>query len=162
MTNGGFFNTTSTACIGNLVVDGKILGTSERKTVNFGMRDGKFVVGYVTPAEVLDRARPFEVLVSGLVWLVRNGVNNVADNIAYEEEYNTGQETGTGFVTVNSARTGLGHNKAGELMLLQMEGKTWERGMSLYQFADLLVELGAWNVINLDGGGSGTMSLNGM
>ncbi len=34
-------------------------------------------------------------------------------------------------------------------------------GMSLPEFADLLLKLGAWEALNLDGGGSTTMMLEG-
>ena len=43
-----------------------------------------------------------------------------------------------------------------------MDGKTWSsRGIDLYHMADLLVKLGAVNAVNLDGGGSSSMVING-
>ena len=97
-------------------------------------------------------------LISGIVWLVRDGENFVQESL--EEEYMGYQETGTSFATVKSARTALGHDQEGRLVLLQMEGETWAEGIDLYEFADLLVELGIINAINLDGGGSATMTQN--
>jgi hypothetical protein len=47
-------------------------------------------------------------------------------------------------------------------MILQVEGETWVRGMTLYEFADFAVELGMYSAINLDGGGSATMSQSGV
>jgi N-acetylglucosamine-1-phosphodiester alpha-N-acetylglucosaminidase len=52
------------------------------------------------------------------------------------------QETGTQFASVKSARTALGHDSEGRLVVLQIEGETWSQGVDLYEFADLLVELG--------------------
>jgi len=47
---------------------------------------------------------------------------------------------------------------SGELMVLQVEGETWKRGMSLQEFSDLAVQLGFEAAINLDGGGSVSMA----
>lgn len=52
------------------------------------------------------------------------------------------QATGDQFATVKSARTALGHDVEGRLVILQVEGETWSSGVDLFEFADLLVELG--------------------
>lgn len=41
-----------------------------------------------------------------------------------------------------------------------MEGQTHHRGANLYEFADLLIEHGVINAVNLDGGGSSTFIHN--
>lgn len=52
-------------------------------------------------------------------------------------------------------RTAIGINKEGHLMVVTVDGRqTISAGMTLSEFAQLLVELGAENAINLDGGGS--------
>lgn len=164
VSNAGFFNTSSSACIGDIVSSGTVHQLSELHNVNFGIRNGSFVTGYVTSEEVLDPAQPpFDFLVSGLGWLVRNGQSYVRESFsatAGDGESMAPQSTGPAFLTVHSARTALGHDREGNLLLLQVEGETWVRGMSLYEFADFAVELGFYSAINLDGGGSATMTQN--
>lgn len=64
------------------------------------------------------------------------------------------------FVTIESARTAIGHDAAGRIMLVSIEGKSRERGLGLIDFARLLISLGAHNAINLDGGGSAQVAVN--
>ena len=60
-----------------------------------------------------------------------------------------------------SARTAIGHDADGRLILVEIDGKTGERGLNLYDFADLLIaEHGMVNGINLDGGGSASADIN--
>ena len=89
---------------------------------------------------VLLRSSSTQELISGILWLVRESKSYVAESL--REEYLGYQETGTQFASVKSARTALGHDAEGRLVLLQIEGETWSRGVDLYEFADLLVELG--------------------
>ena len=42
----------------------------------------------------------------------------------------------------------------------QLDGQSWVSGVDLYQLAQILVDLGVVNAINLDGGGSTTMTRN--
>jgi len=118
------------------------------------------LIGYVTEEEILDINNPFDTLISGLVWLVRDGRNYVSKSMYDDGEDMTSQNTGISFATVLSARTALGFDKNGRLLILQIEGSTWKRGMNLYEFADFAVELGFLAAINLDGGGSATMTQN--
>lgn len=162
VTNAGFFNVTSTACFGDLVTEGTIIQTSKKHNVNFGIRNGSFVVGYVEEEEIKDPTRPFDTLISGLTWLVRGGQSYVTESLSPfgDNEDMSAQSTGTQFAHVVSARTALGHDHQGRLLILQVEGETWVRGMTLYEFADFAAELGFYNAINLDGGGSATMTVN--
>lgn len=174
VTNAGFFNVTSTACFGDIVSGGHVVQTSDKHNVNFGIRDGKFVVGYVQTHEILSGAnnrkpgglsdpKPFDTLISGLGWLVRGGETYVDES--FHPQYGTpedmsAQTSGSQFTTVQSARTAIGHDKDGRLLILQVEGETWVRGMSLYEFADFAREIGFVNAVNLDGGGSATITVN--
>ena len=161
VSNGGFFNTTSNACMGDIVTDSVVRQSSAKRNVNFGLRGDKFVTGYVDPEEEGARA-PFDSLISGIGWLVRGGESYIQESLSVsgDAEDLSGQSTGAQFASVVSARTALGHSETGALLLLQVEGQTWERGMSLYEFADFAVELGFYSAINLDGGGSATMTVN--
>jgi len=51
---------------------------------------------------------------------------------------------------------------SGTVMLAVVDGRRpWSVGMSLGELADALIALGAWDAMNLDGGGSSTLWVNG-
>merc|ERR1711972_590123 len=64
------------------------------------------------------------------------------------------------------SRTAVGYDKDGRLIILQIDGSIAvgkkKRGMDMSRLADTLIEHGAVNAINLDGGGSSAMALNGI
>ncbi|XP_028914299.1 N-acetylglucosamine-1-phosphodiester alpha-N-acetylglucosaminidase isoform X3 [Ornithorhynchus anatinus] len=161
--NGGFFRMETGECLGNLVSDGRRVGDAGGlQNAQFGIRrDGTLVTGYLTEEEVLDEENPFVQLVSGVVWLLRAGRSYV--NESQELECDKTQETGTfsKFVNVVSARTALGHDKEGRLVLFHADGQTDRRGINLWEMAEFLKEQGVVNAINLDGGGSATFVVNG-
>ncbi|XP_053743491.1 N-acetylglucosamine-1-phosphodiester alpha-N-acetylglucosaminidase isoform X2 [Synchiropus splendidus] len=171
--NAGFFNTHSGACLGNVVSDGRLVQDSGGiQNAQFGIKkDGTLVFGYLSEDEVLDQSNPFVQLVSGVIWLLRDGEVYIEQSL--EAECDKSQETGLlrHFVDVVSARTAVGHDAAGRLMLFQIDGKTGERGgqyfslmgdrMNLWEVANFLKENGAINAINLDGGGSSTFVARG-
>ncbi|XP_043835567.1 N-acetylglucosamine-1-phosphodiester alpha-N-acetylglucosaminidase isoform X2 [Dromiciops gliroides] len=100
-------------------------------------------------------------LVSGVVWLLRDG--HVYINESEETECDKTQETGSfsKFVNVISARTALGHDREGRLVLFHADGQTEQRGINLWEMAEFLKKQGVVNAINLDGGGSATFVVNG-
>jgi exopolysaccharide biosynthesis protein len=62
------------------------------------------------------------------------------------------------FVSDLHPRTAIAKLKSGEILLVTVDGRqTASIGMSLTMLADLLMEFGATEAINLDGGGSTTM-----
>jgi exopolysaccharide biosynthesis protein len=63
------------------------------------------------------------------------------------------------FVSDTHPRTAIAKLKSGQILLLTVDGRQPGEsiGMSLTMLADLLVEFGAAEAINLDGGGSTTM-----
>ena len=156
-TNAGFFNTKTGECLGNVVSGGKVVQKPGTHNVNFGItRNGSFVVGYIDISEMGD----FEQLVAGVIWLVRNGSSYV--NISETLEDMATQETGSTFVTVRAGRVALGHDAAGQLLMLVMDGaSTFQKGPNLHEMAQMMIQLGAVNAINLDGGGSSTAIENG-
>ncbi|XP_078689995.1 N-acetylglucosamine-1-phosphodiester alpha-N-acetylglucosaminidase-like [Branchiostoma floridae x Branchiostoma belcheri] len=151
------------ACMGNVVTDGKrIQDTGGVQNANFGIRkDGTIVVGYLSEMDVLQEDNPFVQLVTGVIWLVRNGTVYVKESKTKDcgslQEYGTMDE----FVDVLSARTAVGHDVHGRVVLVQIDGNTEERGLSLWEFAEFLLTLGVVNAVNLDGGGSATLVLDG-
>ncbi|XP_037129930.1 N-acetylglucosamine-1-phosphodiester alpha-N-acetylglucosaminidase [Syngnathus acus] len=162
--NGGFFDTRTGQCLGNVVSDGRMVQDSGGvQNALFGMRrDGTLVFGYLSEEEVLDASNPFVQLVSGVMWLLRNG--EVYVNSSLKAECKGTQETGSlqYFTDVISARTALGHDAEGRVVLVQIDGQTGERGMNLWEMADFLKENGVINAINMDGGGSSTFVSNGI
>ncbi|XP_056142572.1 N-acetylglucosamine-1-phosphodiester alpha-N-acetylglucosaminidase isoform X2 [Lampris incognitus] len=161
--NGGYFRTKNGQCLGNVVSNGHVVQNSGGvQNAQFGIRrDGTLVFGYLSEDDVLDKTNPFVQLVSGVVWLIRNG--EVYVNQSLKAECSETQETGTfrHFVDVVSARTAVGHDAEGRLVLFHMDGQTEVRGMNLWEVAELLKKFGVVNAINLDGGGSSTYVING-
>ncbi|NWV76161.1 NAGPA acetylglucosaminidase, partial [Dasyornis broadbenti] len=161
--NGGYFNMETGECLGNVVSDGKLVRNSGGlQNAQFGIRkDGTMVFGYLSEEDVLDQSNPFVQLVSGVVWLLRNG--EVYINQSRVAECEDTQTTGTfdRFINVISARTAVGHDRQGRLILVHVDGQTESRGVNLWDMAEFLKQQGVINAINLDGGGSATLVLNG-
>ncbi|CAI5792333.1 N-acetylglucosamine-1-phosphodiester alpha-N-acetylglucosaminidase isoform X2 [Podarcis lilfordi] len=116
---------------------------------------------YLSEEDVLAKDNPFVQLVSGVGWLLRDG--EVYVNQSRAVECDETQETGTfdKFINTVSARTAVGHDRQGQLVLAHFDGQTHTRGLSLWDMADFLKQQGVVNAINLDGGGSATLVLNG-
>ncbi|XP_015271119.1 PREDICTED: N-acetylglucosamine-1-phosphodiester alpha-N-acetylglucosaminidase [Gekko japonicus] len=161
--NGGYFDMDTGECLGNIVSDGQLVQTSKGlQNAQFGIRqDGTLVFGYLSEEEVLAEENPFVQLVSGVVWLLRDG--EVYVNQSRDLECSKTQTTGTfdTFIHTISARTAVGHDKEGRLVLLHVDGQTGGRGLNLWEMAEFLKQRGVVNAINLDGGGSATLVLNG-
>ncbi|XP_030638393.1 N-acetylglucosamine-1-phosphodiester alpha-N-acetylglucosaminidase [Chanos chanos] len=161
--NAGYFNTHSGECLGNVISDGKLVKDSHGiQNAQFGIRrDGTLVFGYLSEEDVLDQVNPFVQLVSGVVWLLRAGKVYINESMAAECDKT--EETGSfqRFVDVVSARTAIGHDAEGNLILFHIDGKTDQRGMNLWEVANFLKDEGVVNAINLDGGGSATYVVNG-
>ena len=71
-------------------------------------------------------------------------------------------ETGSKFSTTRHPRTAVGVSDNGrKLMLVVVDGRRPEKsvGMSLDELADLMLQLGCDDALNLDGGGSSTLVL---
>lgn len=115
-TNAGYFSVSNGKCLGNVVSDGRIVLLSNELNANFGIRhDGTIVVGYIPQEEI--KNGHFRQLVSGVIWLVRNGTNYV--NESMQIECATHQDTGkmSTFVNVLSARTAVGLDGHGRVVV---------------------------------------------
>ena len=124
--NAGYFKVRNGHCLGNIVSDGRIVQTSnDEQNANFGIRrDGTISVGYIPDEEILNSTNPFRQLVAGVIWLVRNGTNFV--NESMELECSSHEDTGKmeTFVNVISARTALGHDAEGRVVIAQVHAHT--------------------------------------
>lgn len=130
-------------------------------------RDGYLLAGYDTAATQLAALTaapvtlllrftpdvgPLRTLVGGWGMLVEGG-RLVADS--------TGPREGTppSFSVTRHPRSGIGIARDGRTVLLvTVDGRSdASAGMSLVEFGKLMLELGAWHAMNLDGGGSTTL-----
>ncbi len=95
---------------------------------------------------------PFETLTGGWPRLIKDGKNYAiyADSL---------EGTFTRFSTVKHPRTGIGFSKdSTTFFMFTVDGRQESSsGMSLYDFADLMISEGVYQGLNLDGGGSTTM-----
>ena len=59
-------------------------------------------------------------------------------------------------------RTAVGFTEDGRFIMITVDGREEDStGMTLYELAALMKELGCYNAMNLDGGGSSQMYING-
>jgi exopolysaccharide biosynthesis protein len=95
-----------------------------------------------------------EDIVGGVPQLVKNGVIE----ITWEQE-----KSSKAFVETRHPRTAVARLKDGKFLMATVDGRqpNVSVGMNLNELAEMLLELGAIDAMNLDGGGSTTMFLGG-
>ncbi|HXH69922.1 MAG TPA: phosphodiester glycosidase family protein [Pyrinomonadaceae bacterium] len=94
-----------------------------------------------------------EDITNGVPQLIRNG----KIEITWEQE-----KTGKAFVETHHPRTAVAKLKDGKFLMVTVDGRSKESGgISLLDLAAFLLGLGATDAMNLDGGGSTTMFLDG-
>ncbi|KAK7877742.1 hypothetical protein WMY93_030556 [Mugilogobius chulae] len=87
--NAGFYNASSGACLGNVVSDGRLVTKSPVYNAQFGIRkDGRLVFGYLSEEDLQDQKNPFVQLVSGVVWLLRDGQVYINHSLQVESDEN--------------------------------------------------------------------------
>lgn len=161
-TNAGFFDfPPAAACEGALIINGTLeqwptaatnltfVGVSSaRKEFVFGYSDSKHVGTY-----------QLDFLVSGRGWLVRGGKQYV--NSSREWAPITPGSKPPAFVSLWAPRTSLGVRADGTAIMAVVDGIEGSSGPDLWEMAELMLQLGAQEAINLDGGGSSTAVLDG-
>jgi exopolysaccharide biosynthesis protein len=94
-----------------------------------------------------------EDIVGGVPQLIKNG----KIEITWEQE-----KSSKSFVETRHPRTAIARIKDGRALLVTVDGRSeTSAGMSLQELAEMLLEMGATDAMNLDGGGSTTMVLEG-
>jgi exopolysaccharide biosynthesis protein len=94
-----------------------------------------------------------EDIVGGVPQLIKNG----KIEITWERE-----KSSKSFVETRHPRTAIARIKDGRALLVTVDGRSEaSAGMSLQELAEMLLEMGATDAMNLDGGGSTTMFLDG-
>ncbi len=101
------------------------------------------------------RTDPLNTLVGGLPRIVVNGKNFAATDSL--------DGLSPRFTTARHPRSGVGFSKDSSVVyFVTVDGRQETSvGMSLAEFADLMLELGCYQGLNLDGGGSTTMVVEG-
>jgi exopolysaccharide biosynthesis protein len=101
----------------------------------------------------LDAYFKAEDITNGVPQLIKNG----KIDITWEQE-----KTTKSFVETRHPRTAVAKLKDGKFLMITVDGRSESSGgISLYDLADYLLSLGAVDAMNLDGGGSTTMFLDG-
>ena len=110
--------------------------------------DGKWVIG--TLNDTVAKSLNISESLNGFGWLVRNGKNAIKVPDTYI-----------------APRTAIGVTKEGKVAILEVDGCEqsrnckWTIGKTEYEMAELLIQLGVYHAINLDGGGSSSFVVNG-
>ena len=101
--------------------------------------------------------------IGGRIRLVKNGrVNETLEKHHLSQKNHTPGKRQRDLALSYEPRTALGYN-AQKLILIVADGRRsgYSTGLSLYRLASILVELGATEAINLDGGSSSTFVIDG-
>jgi len=108
---------------------------------------------FSSPAITPANSKAIEDIVAGVPRLIRDG----KVDITWKEE-----GASKSFVETRHPRTAVANLKDGKFLMLTADGRSdASGGIDLYDLADFLLELGAVDALNLDGGGSTTMVLDG-
>ena len=101
--------------------------------------------------------------IGGRVRLVKNGrVNEMLEKHHHVQKSHTPGKRQRDLALSYEPRTALGYNEQ-KLIVIVVDGRRagYSTGLSLYRLASLLIELGATEAINLDGGSSSTFVVDG-
>lgn len=100
------------------------------------------------------RLQPTDDITNGVPQLIKNG----KIDITWEQE-----KAGRSFVEMRHPRTAVAKLKDGKFLMMTVDGRQpgVSVGMNLRELAEYLLSLGATDAMNLDGGGSTTMFLDG-
>jgi hypothetical protein len=145
--------------------DGYVLSASGTKRLDVlkWVRLGKKVKGYTalpgvpigSPVSTDSEEPPygFEDITNGIPQLIKSS----KVDITWEHE-----KTTKSFVETRHPRTAVAKLKDGKFLMIAVDGRSESSGgIGLYDLANYLLELGATDAMNLDGGGSTTMFLDG-
>jgi hypothetical protein len=122
----------------------------------------KYTLASIKKKTRTQRIRPFQLLkkwkmqtaVGGGPVLLYDGEINITNN---EELKFAGKA-----INDKHPRTAMGYTKDGKLVILVIEGRSKiAGGATLTQEAQIFKDLGCWEALNLDGGGSSCMLVNG-
>ena len=151
-TNGG-----SAIPKGGYVLDASGAKRAELSSTAVQGKEGLVILGsYIENPATSNAKMAFtnvEDIVGGVPQLIKDG----KIDISWQEE-----KTTKSFVETRHPRTAVAKLKDGKFLMITVDGRSESSGgISLYDLAAYLLELGATDAMNLDGGGSTTMFLDG-
>lgn len=112
--------------------------------------ENEFILDEAVKKNAFEKA---EDIIGGVPQLIKNG----KIEITWEQE-----KSSKAFVETRHPRTAVAKLKDGKFLMITVDGRQAEStGINLQSLAEILLELGATDAMNLDGGGSTTMFLNG-
>ncbi len=140
--------------------DGFIISASGkmREELMALLQIGTRVVSFIKQTSPTDSSkgtlfRTAEDITNGVPQLIKNG----KIEITWEQE-----KSSKSFVETRHPRTAVAKLKDGKFMMITVDGRSeTSAGINLQNLAEILLELGATDAMNLDGGGSTTMFLGG-
>ncbi|MEZ5423140.1 MAG: phosphodiester glycosidase family protein [Pyrinomonadaceae bacterium] len=110
-------------------------------------------IDFTSPAITPANSKAVEDIVGGVPSLIRDG----KIDISWKEE-----KASKDFVETRHPRTAVAKLKDNKVLLLTADGRSdASAGIDLYDLAAFMLELGAVDALNLDGGGSTAMVLDG-
>lgn len=146
--NGGYFKTSpegKNMPSGTLVIKGQVFGVHNKQQALGIIQAGKFSIQLQNPKQYL-RQNPDVSMVSGIPLLVNKG-----------KMVNTLLKRSSPFYAKPHARTALGLKANGEIIIVMVEAL----GMTLVELARFMETQGAQYALNLDGGGSSLLWIDG-
>ncbi|MCA9564141.1 MAG: phosphodiester glycosidase family protein, partial [Myxococcales bacterium] len=143
--NGGFFDTGGCESVSLVVIDGELIATNVATRSAFGIDEhGDPMIDLVAAGEDWPEA---DHAVGGLPRLVAGGLAAVQTESGLNASF-----------AGRNPRTAVGITEQGNVMLAAFDGRTTAgAGLSLDELAERMVEHGAFEAVNLDGGGSTEM-----
>jgi exopolysaccharide biosynthesis protein len=123
--------------------------------VKFYEKNTRLVMGHNSGTKRMLKKWKMQTAVGGGPVLIQNGLVNITNN---EELKFAGKA-----IHDKHPRTAMGYTADGKLIILAVQGRTpgVADGASLPQIAQILKDLGCIEAINLDGGGSSCLLING-
>lgn len=133
--------------IGNIVKDEKLIQQTANKWAEFILpKNGKPYIGQLT------EPKGVKLSFTATPQIVKDGkifVNTWAEGTPEDVKHNT------------RSKTGLGITKDGKIIFAVLDYSKYDGPMRIDEFALCLIYLGAWEAINLDGGGSSVFYADG-
>jgi exopolysaccharide biosynthesis protein len=157
--NGGFFSTRPSRASGLVMAHSRIL---------YPPLVPRFTgtVGFSSKGLLIDKIEESD-LNGFMLSTAKEGWNDChaalgAGPILLKSASNVLQPSEDAFYTARHPRTGIGKTNTEEAIIIVVDGRQteWSVGVSLDEFANIFLELGAIDALNLDGGGSSTMVIN--
>ncbi len=140
--NGDFFNTNTGQPTGALVMEGVTYQTARSSNFFAVLKDGTPVIG--TASQWSSYANDVQEAVGASIILVKDGKIAVSSTADY--------------YTSRASRTCVGITEDGEVVLMVLDGRQepFSAGGSSIEIAQIMLEAGCVQAVNLDGGGSTT------